>query len=142
MPNPVISKEARQAITEAQVETVVSLSLLNTPLDQIVAETGLSRYMVNKLINSDKFKDTLKERTDEAVSTAKSTLKAAITSRMPAIISVIDHHLKEKNLEAVKVLLKAIGMEQTESNQGPTNIQITLPSGVEPVTVVESEVVE
>lgn len=130
-----VSEKSKEIIDEARVKQVAALVIAGISHNQISKDMGISRYFVNKIVNSTMFQQYVSKESEDALASAKSTIKAALTQRVPALIAAIDKHLEEGNLEAVKIAFRALGMEQGESNTAASNITVVLP-GAEPKEVI------
>jgi hypothetical protein len=88
---------------------------------------GISKDRYYKILKSEEYRTALTELSDEATKEAVATFKASMAELIHEAHRVIREQLKENNLEAVKLVMKGIGVEQVVENQQQSNIQVILP---------------
>lgn len=122
--NPVV-------IDEVVTKQVAALVLTGATTREVAEQLGLGISQVRKIQNSTKFKEVLSAVGDAAVMEAKQAIRAETSRMARKIIKVINEQLDEGNLEAVKIGLKVLGLDQVEEKQqGDTNISVVLPGTV------------
>lgn len=130
-----VAKDIDQVIEEAQHKRIATLLIAGGTRTGIAKELGCTKYHVDKVMRSEEFKLYLKELSDECVNTALNTWKSSMSDLIPEALSVLKHHLKEKNLEGVKLVMKAIGAEKQEQAVQSSAITVVLPNLEEPKPV-------
>lgn len=130
-----LEKTSKFEIEDAQIRTVASMVISGSSINRIAQELSTTRHHIKKIMNTQQFRDLVKEQSEEVLITARNTLKAAITERVPELIRVLDKHLKDDNLEAVKLAFKSLGMEAVEQQQASSNLTVVLPGFDQPKTI-------
>lgn len=135
--NPVV-------IDEVITKQVAALAITGANPLQISQSLSLSRYQVQKIMQSDKFKEVLKDTGDAALADARQVMRAQTASLAKEMVRVLKKQLGDDSLEAVKIGLKVLGIEQLDDKGGDTNISVVLPSmsesKKEDVTINEYEI--
>lgn len=96
---------------------------------EIAKSLNTTTQRINNLLKDEQFKSVMRELTEDVVGAAVSTLKSAMADRTEQALRVIDHHLMQNNLEAVKLLFKSLGLENVApqvAQQG--SLTVVLPS--------------
>lgn len=116
---------------------VAALKLAGMSDQQIVKSTGIGRYALNKIKKSPEYKAYYNQLTEEVMEDAKAILRHGVSKLAVSALEVIKMQLEEKgNLEAVKVVMKVMGLDQAEEGKKEdTTLNIILPT-----TRVEKEV--
>lgn len=122
--------------------------LIATQLITGVSKTEIAKSLntnvqrVNVLLKNSDFKSVMTEITDDLLGTAVASWKGAMSERIEQSLKVIDFHLKTNNIEAVKIVLKSLGLD----NQAPTvaaqgSLTVVLPN-YETGKTVKAEVID
>lgn len=114
-------------VMEALAKEVAALSLVGTTHLQIASALNISLHRVKIIMKTPEFKQYLQEISDEAMSAAKQIIRKRFSDLAPKAVAVITRKLEEDDLEAVKLVLKGIGIEQDTSQVQDTNIVVQLP---------------
>lgn len=135
-----IGLESKEAILEVQTKQVVSLKIANVSIKDIATQLKLSQYAVRNIIDSDLFRLQLRDLSDRLVDTAANTWKASISELVVEAKRVLKDKLAENDLEAVKIVVRSLGVEKQESVVQQGNIQVILPDYTQAKTItVEPE---
>lgn len=108
---------------------------------ELEKEFELSRFLINKTLNTDMAKAIIKGLIDDAVTGAVITVRRRLADMTDLAMNVIEQNLKEGSLEAVKIYFKGIGMDGMEKpdNAQQQTIQVILPGHQQPKDIeVES----
>lgn len=135
-----ISRQSIEAIHDAQVSSVVSLKLNNVTVKEIAKQLHLTQYAVTKIIDSEEFRLQLRELSDRVVDTAANTWKATISELVGEAKRVLKEKLAENDLEAVKIVVRSLGVEKQEQQIQQGNIQVILPDYTKPTKEVANVV--
>jgi hypothetical protein len=119
--------ESKALVEEAFHKQIASLMISGLKPSEIAKQLNTTTYKISRVLKTDEFKDHLKEVTEVLVATAANTWKSAMQERISDSIKVIDHHLKNNNLEAVKLVMKSVGIEKTEQQIQSGALTIVLP---------------
>lgn len=121
-------------ISSEIVRQVATRRAMGVPLRDLSKEFGLPVYTINKAINSDMGKAIVKEVIDNAVAGAVIQARRGLSDLVEASVQVIKDQLAEGNLEAAKMVLKGIGLDQAEKQDLAQQQAITviLPGKAEP----------
>lgn len=99
---------------------------LGISLRDLESEFGFSRPVVNRVLSSELAKAVIKGITEDAVSSAVIAVRKGMSDMTEEITRVLTKHLKEDSLEAVKIVLRGLGMENMEKAKDPTTQSITV----------------
>lgn len=96
---------------------------------------------VRRIAATPEFKELLAKVGDEELAPVLAATKTKLARLANTAIKVVEYHLKENNLEAAKLILKAIGLEKPEEQRvGDTTLTVVLPGASETnVIEVDSE---
>ncbi len=108
-------------------QEIALLELEGCTARQISERTGLTTYQVRKIQGSESYKATVQKFQKEVFDASIQKLRSKFSKMVDKVVSVVEHHLDENNLEAVKVFGKFIGVEKEEKATGDTNISLVLP---------------
>lgn len=127
---------ADPALKDAVTKQVAALRISGMSKEEIANKIRISRRQVDNVIKSDEYKVIITEIGESAVMEAKNVLKRRVSELVPQAYEALKNNLAEDNMEAVKVVFKAVGLEQKEeSAQGDTSITILMPGQQEPKDV-------
>ncbi len=112
------------------MKRIISLFLMGLSRKLIAKELSVSESRIAELTHSPEFLEQLKNESDYFASLGKDQWRSAIVSLIPQAIKVLKQHLKDGNLEAVKIVMKAVGGEKDMSTQIDSNITVILPCDV------------
>lgn len=116
-----------EAMDDSQAKIVASYMLQGHTILEIAEKTGLTKHRVEKLYKSDELKKHLSTISDQLVSVAASTWKGALMERIPKALAVIDKKLNEGDLEAVKIIVKSLGIDKQENPDRGGSLTVVLP---------------
>lgn len=129
-------------ITEMLIRRVALLTVGGANITQIAQELSIDRSVVRKILNKDECKSIVEEIEREGMATAKAIIRSQTSQLATKIIKVINDHLDNGNLEAVKVGLKILGFnEQEQVKQNDTSITVVLPGSAVPPKEVKADIV-
>lgn len=114
-------------ILEAQTKQIVTLRLANVSIKDIATQMKMTQYAVRKAIDTEEFRLQLREISDKLVDTAANTWKAGISDLIGEAHRVLRQKLQDNDLEAVKVIVRSLGVEKQESVVQQGNIQVIMP---------------
>lgn len=110
------------------LERAAVLSLTGAPRTQIAQELGLSDKAAKRLMDSDEFKQVVQTMGDALSVEAKSKLKKGLARLVDKSLRVLEDNLDEGELEAVKLVFRGLGLEQTDGKIQDTQINVILPN--------------
>lgn len=107
-------------------------------LQELEKEFGFSRPVVNRVLGTEMAKAIQKGVIDDAVAGAVIVVRKKLADMTPFAMEALEHHLKLKSLEAVKIYLKGLGMGGLEKNeiQQQQGITVILPGQQVPKDVI------
>ena len=96
---------------------------------------------VKRIAATPEFKELLAKVGDEELAPVLAATKTKLAKLANTAIRVVEYHLKENNLEAAKMVLKAIGLEKPEEQRASdTTLTVVLPGSPEAAAIeVKSE---
>lgn len=127
MAREAFDQESKDLVEEAFHKQIATLMISGLKPSEIAKQLNTTTYRISRVLKTDEFKDYLKEVTETLVATAANTWKSAMQERISESIKVIDHHLKNNNLEAVKLVMKSIGIEKPEQQIQSGALTVVLP---------------
>lgn len=129
-------------IEESLVQQVAALSFQNVPEYRIAEELKITRYRVRKIRSSEEFKQHIKTLGEEAMTLALNSFRSKVEKLEPLAFEALEHNLKEKKLDAVRVFGDIIGIKNKDGGnqdeqQGP--LVVLLPGQKKKEIEVNSE---
>jgi hypothetical protein len=100
----VLKRAAAFAIANGDNKTAMGKALKLTP------------YQINKLYKSEQFKKYVDDIGNDAVASIKASTKAQMAKMQDLAMKALTKNLKGESLEAVKVWLKAVGLDGTKED--------------------------
>lgn len=123
-----LDKNALELAEEAQHKKVAVMLIAGSKVSEIARELKTTTYKINNIMKTDVFKDHLKDVTDKLVTTAANSWKSAMADRVSEAMRVIDFHLKQNDLEAVKLIVRTLGIESAvKGPEQQANLTVVLP---------------
>lgn len=123
---------------ELVLKQIAAVAISGASYRQIADTLGISRTLVKKACESPKFKELVAKIGDEELAPAIVRAKSRISKLLDKAMIVLEHHLDQNNLEAVKLVFKSIGLDNTETGAGDSTINVILP-GASPKGSAPSE---
>jgi hypothetical protein len=137
-----MSKEEKPEIIIDAVLTKKAALLVLAGKDSILGlskELGLSRWATKKLVDSQEFKAHLTNLSEAELLPLVQEMRQSIGKLGKKALQVLENHLDDNNLEAVKLVLKTMGLMENEVKQADTTLNVILPGSTEKVIEVESD---
>lgn len=130
-------KKVKIEVTPEVTRQIATRRVMGASFRDLESEFGFSRPVINRVLSSDMGKKIMKGLVDDAVASAVIAVRQEMSNLTPLVSEAIAHHLKEKSLEAVKIVLKGLGMESFEKpeNQQSQTFQVILPGTKAPKDV-------
>lgn len=122
-----MSKDIQLNVDEANISRIAPLRLANIGINKIAEQLKLTKHYVTKIVNSSEFSAKLREISDDMTSQAANSWKASISNLVPQAVDVLKQALKKGDLEAVKLIVRSLGVEKQETQVQQGNIQVILP---------------
>lgn len=120
--------ETQALVEQTRHDAIAAMLISGKSVSAIAEEMGLSRSAVNKITKTPEFKAHLQDISDSMVSTAVNTWKSSMSGLISKAMTVVERKLEEGELEAVKLVMKSIGVEKQVETQQQGAIQIVLPN--------------
>lgn len=134
-------KDVQLDVDSANIARIAPLRLANTGINKIAKELNLTGHYVSKILDTVEFRTALSTIAEEASNHAVSSWKHSVAQLVPEAIEVLKVALADNDLEAVKLVMKSLGIEKQEANVQEGNITVVLPSGTD-FKQVTSEVID
>lgn len=122
-----MAKDIQVNVDEANISRIAPLRLANIGINKIAEQLKLTKHYVTKIVNSSEFSAKLREISDDMTSQAANSWKASISNLVPQAVDVLKQALKKGDLEAVKLIVRSLGVEKQETQVQQGNIQVILP---------------
>jgi hypothetical protein len=127
MPAPAV------VIDELVVKQVAALAISGASPKAIADELGITPYQARKILASDNCKQLIKTVGDEALAQAKSIIRTETSKLAVEVMRALRAKLAKDDLDAVKVALRVLGLDQPEEKDtGNTHISVVLPGQSQP----------
>lgn len=116
------------AAGEALMKRIAALAVSGTSKAAIAKELKISRRQVDKAYNDERFLKLVDDIGNDAIATTKTFIQKEFSKLSPEILRVLKANLKKDSLEAVKVFLKAMGLDAKaeEDVSGNGNLTVVL----------------
>lgn len=126
------------------VQQVASLRLARETEAKIAEKLGMTRHRVRKVLQSQEYKDFLKELGDSAIEDIRNAVRSNLKSLEPHFWSALEYQLKtKKSMQAVVHFSELSGLKKVdEEKQADTSIQILLPGQRPTEIIIPNEVKE
>lgn len=122
-----MSKDIQVNVDEANISRIAPLRLANVGINKIAEQLKLTKHYVTKIVNSSEFSAKLREISDDMTSQAANSWKASISNLVPEAVGVLKQALEKGDLEAVKLIVRSLGVEKQETQVSQGNITVVLP---------------
>lgn len=122
-----MAKDIQVNVDEANISRIAPLRLANIGINKIAEQLKLTKHYVTKIVNSSEFSTKLREISDDMTSQAANSWKASISNLVPQAVDVLKQALEKGDLEAVKLIVRSLGVEKQETQVQQGNIQVILP---------------
>jgi hypothetical protein len=121
---------------ELLIRQVAALTLSGVnSINGVAKQLDVSRHQVRKVLAHPEYKKLLEELADKELLPVLMDMRSRIAKLGAKSIDVLSSHLDEGSLDAVKLVFKALGLEQQEKAAGDTSIQVILPGASEEKSV-------
>lgn len=124
-------------VTPEVVRQLATRRAVGASMRDLEAEFGFSRPVVSRILASDLAKSVVKGLTDSAIEAAAIEARRGLSEMVKMANAAVLENLKTFNLEAAKIIYKAIGVEAIEKQESRQQqaIQVILPGAVAPKEV-------
>lgn len=109
--------EVDVVINETVVKRAAALAALGATRYRVAKELKISHYYVRKIWKDELFLKTIQEIGDAAVTSAKATTKKELAKLAPKAVNTIEKNLDRHNLEAARIILRSLGLEQEKPGE-------------------------
>lgn len=120
-------KNVQLDIDAANISRIVPLRLANVGINKISKELNLTGHYVTKILDTPEFRAKLRDVADEATALAANSWKNSISNLVPEAVEVLKQALEKGDLEAVKLIVRSLGIEKQEAHVQQGNITVVLP---------------
>lgn len=110
-----------EVITETVLKKAAALSSQGVSKQAMGKQLKLSPNRIKRIHQDERFKQMVQEIGDDAVSAAKAKTRSDISRMQNKAMKALEDNLDKKSLEAVKVWLKAVGMDQEKETATDNN---------------------
>ena len=131
-------------VDESLTRQVATIALTGASVSEIAKQLAITPAAVRKIQNSDRFKDLVKETSEESLAPALAEAKAKLAKIAGKGVRVLekamDNYLEAGTggrdaIQAAMTALKAVGLHEETEKQQDTQINVILPGGAEPMTI-------
>lgn len=119
------------------IPQVVAMVLAGANILEISREMNMNRGTVRKIMASYRFKELLDKANEGALKNAVAQARTGMAKLVTEALRVIEEKLKQDNsLEAVKIVMKGLGLDNEEQKVQDTNLTVILP-GAKQETIID-----
>lgn len=131
-------------LTTDIIKAIATRKALGTSVRELSKEFGYSNVVINRALSTEIAKAIQKEIVESAVTGAVAVVRRELADLVPLTLQAVRAQLEDNSLEAVKIVYRALGMEQQEEKQGNATqaIQVILPGAQAPIKDVANEIQE
>lgn len=122
-----MAKTIQLDIDVANIARIAPLRLANIGINKIAKELKLSNHYVTRILDTSEFRTKLRDIADEATSLATNSWKNSVANLVPEAVNVLKQALEKGDLEAVKLIVRSLGIEKQETAVQQGNITVVLP---------------
>lgn len=128
-------------VTPELVTQLVLRRALGATLREMEKEFSMSRTTIMHMLDTPLAKEIDAKVTTKAVSEAVLIAKRKLSKFTDLAMDALEFHLKEKNLEAVKLHLKSLGIDLVDKQEAKQQqaIQVILPNLNKPIKEVPND---
>lgn len=117
---------------------LAAVMLDGTSVTQAAKQLGLPLATARRIVKTDGFKFLVSKVGEDELGPALAKAKSKLAKLTDKAVRVIENQLDQDNLEAAKMVLRAVGLEkQEEKQEQDTLIQVVLPGVSEPKTIIQ-----
>lgn len=130
------NNEPIDAVEVSTAAKVAALALSGIASQAAIArQLGISPARVSKVVKSDAYRELIQKSVDKSLVSALDEIKTGMARLSKEAVRVVMEELKNNNLEAAKMVLKAMGFDNGENKTQDASINIIMPGAETPVTV-------
>lgn len=127
--------DTRELLDDIRHKQIASLLIGGAKMKDVSKEIGLSLTQLGRVTDTEEFRAVLREVSDKLLANAANTWKASVSELVGQSVKVLKAKLDQNDLEAVKLIVRTLGVEkQVEAPQSGT-LQIVLPDYNQPKTI-------
>lgn len=124
--------ETREILNEVRDRQLASLLVSGLSVSAAAKEIKLSAAQAHRIMETEEFRAALREISDKLLANSANTWKAAISQLVTKSIEVLKNKLDQNDLEAVKLVVRSLGVEKQAEAPMQGNISIILPDYSQP----------
>jgi hypothetical protein len=125
-------------INDALIKQAAALAISGMSQNKVALTLNISRRQARKIYDDERFKSVVEDVGNDAILTAKTRLRQEISKMSDLMLKALRANLEKHSLEAVKVGLKVVGLDEPEKEgQGDGNITVIMANSKEPDKVIE-----
>lgn len=117
---------------------VAMLAITGAKASDIGAIMGLNAMQIGRVQRTPEYQKLFQDLVDRHLSSIIKRTRAQLAAMANTAVEVVKYHLEDNSLDAAKLVFKAMGLEQLETDHNDTHIQIVMP-GAEAPKVVATE---
>lgn len=114
-------------LSEITLKQVASAHIMGESQASICSRLKLSPYQYTALVNDVRFEEIVRKIGEDDTITGIAAARRDISRKLPKAIAAIEHHLDKHSLEAAKMVLKAVGLDEAKGTESDTSVTVVLP---------------
>lgn len=134
--------QTQALVEQTRHDTIAAMLISGKSVSAIAEELGITRSAVNKITKTPEFKAHLQDISESMVSTAVNSWKSSMSHMIGKAMAVVERKLDEGELEAVKIILRSLGMDNKQETSSTGTLQIILPEYQKSAKEIKAEVKE
>lgn len=125
-------------VNDANIKRVAALAISGMSQNKISITLGVSRRQIRNVYEDERFKSIVEDIGDDAILTAKTRLRQEISKMSDLMLAALRINLEKNSLEAVKVGLKVVGLDEPDQEQTNNNgLTVIMANHKDPEKVIE-----
>jgi hypothetical protein len=124
-------------VEEGIIAKQLAVALLDgSPVSQAAKAVGIELSVARRIVKSEAFKELVNKAGDDSLLPALAEAKNKLAKLTSKAIKVIEYQLDENNLDAAKIVLKAVGVDKDDGKaEQDTVLNIIMPGATEPKSI-------
>lgn len=124
-------------INDANIKRVAALAIGGMSQNKISITLNVSRRQIRNIYEDERFKSIVEDIGDDAILTAKTRLRQEISKMSELMLTALRANLEKNSLEAVKIGLKVVGLDEADQEQPNTGLTVIMANHKDPEKVIE-----
>lgn len=133
-----MSGKPKLIVDELISRQVAAIAIINPNVTDIAKQLNISKELVRRVMDSRQFREILIDIGDSSLGPAIAKVRSQTAKLVNKALKVIEDKLDEGDLDAAKVVLKVLGVDNQEEKHQDTNLTVVLPNTVQASTIQQT----